>query len=93
VERGIVRQNVDEVKTTESRKQLSANNGLLEVLKTWKQTTEFSAQEDWIVFFSGTAWQVAVVVSSRLASVPQGRDRCGHRQSESARVRQLLLMA
>ena len=48
VERGIVRQNVDQVKTTESRKRLSADNGLLEVLKAWKQTTQFSAQEDWI---------------------------------------------
>jgi integrase len=48
VERGIVRQHVDEVKTTGSRKQMNADNGLLEVLKQWKQTTQFSAQEDWI---------------------------------------------
>ncbi len=48
VERGIVRQHVDEVKTTESRRQMSIQSGLLQVLKLWKQTTQFSAQEDWI---------------------------------------------
>ena len=48
VERGIVRQHVDEVKTAESRKHLSINGGLLEVLKTWKQTTQFSATDDWM---------------------------------------------
>ena len=48
VERGIVRQNVDDVKTSESRKQMSIDNSLLESLKLWKQTTQFSANEDWI---------------------------------------------
>ncbi len=48
IERGIVRQNVDDVKTTGSRKQLSASSDVLEVLKTWKQMTQFSANEDWI---------------------------------------------
>jgi integrase len=48
VERGIVCQHVDDVKTTESRKQMSTDSGLLEVLKLWKQATQFSAQEDWI---------------------------------------------
>jgi len=48
VERGIVEHNVDDVKTTESRKQMSTDSSLLEVLKRWKQTTQFSAPEDWI---------------------------------------------
>jgi integrase len=48
VERGIVAQNVDEVKSSESRKQMSIDASLLEVLKTWKQGTQFSANEDWI---------------------------------------------
>ncbi len=48
VERGIVRQHVDDVKTTESRKQMFTDNGLLEVLKLWKQTTQFSGPEDWM---------------------------------------------
>jgi integrase len=48
VKRGIVRQNVDDVKSEESRKQMSIDNGLLTALKLWKQATQFSAQEDWI---------------------------------------------
>lgn len=48
VERGIVRQIVDDVKSEESRKQMSIDSGLLEVLKRWKQTTRFSAQDDWV---------------------------------------------
>ncbi len=48
VERGIVRQHVDDVKTAESRKQMSTDSGLLGRLKLWKQTSQFSAQEDWV---------------------------------------------
>jgi integrase len=48
VERGIVMHWVDTTKTAESRKQMSMDAGLLELLKAWKQTTQFSAQDDWI---------------------------------------------
>jgi integrase len=48
VERGIVEQNVDDVKTDESRKSLAVAPELLERLKVWKQTTEFPADGDWI---------------------------------------------
>ncbi|MGC2741608.1 MAG: site-specific integrase [Candidatus Angelobacter sp.] len=48
VERGIVRQIVDDVKTVNSERKLPIDAGLLEMLKTWKQTTQFSASEDWI---------------------------------------------
>jgi len=48
IERGIVKQIVDDVKTDSSRKSLTIDNALLEVLKRWKQTTQFSADEDWI---------------------------------------------
>ncbi len=48
VERGIVRQHVDAVKTAGSRKQMTVDGGLLEVLKQWKQTTQFSEPGDWI---------------------------------------------
>jgi len=48
VERGIVRQHVGDVKTTESRKQISADSSLLEILKRWKQTTQFSTSDDWL---------------------------------------------
>ena len=48
VERGIVEQNVDDVKTDESRKSLAIASELLERLKLWKQTTEFPTDGDWI---------------------------------------------
>lgn len=48
VERGIVERNVDDVKTDESRKSLAIADELLERLKLWRQTAEFSADGDWI---------------------------------------------
>jgi integrase len=48
VERGIVGQHVDEVKTTESRKTLTISSELLTVLKKWKQTTQFSDSDNWV---------------------------------------------
>ena len=48
VERGIVQQVVDDVKSEESRKTLTISADLLDELKLWKQTTQFSANEDWI---------------------------------------------
>jgi len=48
VERGIVCQQVDDVKTTESRRHMVMGRELLEALKTWKQTTQFPAPEDWV---------------------------------------------
>lgn len=48
VERGIVERNVDDVKSEESRKSLAIAGELLERLKLRKQTTEFSADSDWI---------------------------------------------
>jgi len=48
VERGIVMQNVDNVKTAESRKQMSVDGDLLELLKSWKQASQFSGTDDWM---------------------------------------------
>jgi integrase len=48
VERGIVRQQVDDVKTIYSGKLMSIDAAMLEVLKTWRQNTQFSLDEDWI---------------------------------------------
>jgi integrase len=36
------------VKTETSQSRMALDTGLLGVLKAWKQTTQFSAQEDWI---------------------------------------------
>src|SRR5215469_1441731 len=48
VEFGIVRQHLDDVKTDESRKHMTICSDVLEVLKVWKQATQFSAPEDWV---------------------------------------------
>jgi integrase len=48
VERGIVRQRVDETKTTGSRRIIPADAVILDVLKRWRQMTEFSADADWV---------------------------------------------
>jgi integrase len=48
VERGIVEQTVDDVKTDESRKSFAIAEELLERLKEWRRATDFPADGDWI---------------------------------------------
>jgi integrase len=48
IERGVVKQIVDDVKSDYSARTMVIADDLLEVLKQWKQTTQFSALEDWI---------------------------------------------
>jgi len=48
IERAIVRQRVDDVKTVYSQKRMSIDPGLLEILKAWKQASQFSADGDWL---------------------------------------------
>lgn len=48
VERGIVRQQVNDVKTVNSERLMSIDGELLEVLKVWKQATQFGADDDWM---------------------------------------------
>jgi integrase len=48
VQRGIVRQRVDDVKTETSQTAITITQTMLDALKMWKQTSQFSAQEDWI---------------------------------------------
>jgi integrase len=48
VERGIVCQIIDDVKTDESRQSLYITGEMLNTLKQWKQASQFSAPEDWI---------------------------------------------
>ncbi len=48
VQRGIVRQHVDDVKTETSHKAITVTGTMIEALKLWKLTSQFSAQEDWI---------------------------------------------
>ncbi len=48
VERGIVCQVVDDVKSSESRRALHIDNEMLDTLKLWKQTTQFPSPNDWV---------------------------------------------
>ena len=48
VERGIVRQTVDDVKTIYSGRAMSIDAEILAVLKSWRQQTEFAGDSDWI---------------------------------------------
>ena len=48
VERGIVHQVVDDVKTPESQRSMCVGSEMLEMLKAWKQQTRFSASDDWL---------------------------------------------
>ncbi len=48
VERGIVRQRVDDTKTIYSKRQMSIDGEMLDTLKHWKQATQFSTNQDWM---------------------------------------------
>ena len=48
IERRIVEQNVDDVKTDGSRRSLTVATELMQRLKLWKQRTQFPADGDWI---------------------------------------------
>jgi integrase len=48
VERSIVRNRVDDVKTIYSARKMTIGEEMLKTLKTWRQTTEFSADGDWV---------------------------------------------
>jgi integrase len=48
IERGVVKQIMDDVKSVQSAQTMVIADELLDVLKTWKQTTQFSDNEDWM---------------------------------------------
>jgi integrase len=48
VQRGIVRQRVDDVKTAYSQKAMSIDSTILDLLKVWKQTSQFFTPDDWV---------------------------------------------
>jgi integrase len=73
IERGIVRQRVGDVKTETSHKAITVTQTMNEALKAWKQTTQFSAQEDWM-FAS----------PSQLGSLPWSSDAVGDAYKKAA---------
>jgi integrase len=48
IRRGIVRQRVGETKTEYSNRPLVIDGAMLDVLKAWKQGSEFSGLDDWM---------------------------------------------
>jgi integrase len=48
ISRGIVMQHVGDVKTTESARNMAIDRELLAVLKSWKQTSQFASEGDWL---------------------------------------------
>jgi integrase len=48
IERAIVRQRIGDVKTVYSGRKMSIDAEMLDILRMWKQTTQFSANEDWM---------------------------------------------
>jgi integrase len=48
IDRSIVNQTVEDVKTIESRRNMPLDPSLMDVLKAWKQTSKFSAPSDWM---------------------------------------------
>jgi integrase len=48
IERGVVKQIVDDVKTNCSARTMECADELLDILKQWKQVSQFSAPEDWM---------------------------------------------
>jgi integrase len=48
IERGVVKQVVDDVKSAYSARTMAIADELLEMLKLWRQTTQFSAENDWM---------------------------------------------
>ncbi len=48
IQRGVVKQVIDAVKTKCSARTMVCDDEVIEVLKTWKQTSQFSAPDDWM---------------------------------------------
>lgn len=48
IERGIVRQRVGSVKTAESEQKVSVDPEMLKVMNSWRQTTTFASESDWV---------------------------------------------
>jgi integrase len=48
IQRAIVRQRLDEVKTSYSARSMPIDGRMLELLKVWKQASQFAAADDWL---------------------------------------------
>jgi len=67
IERRIICQQVDEVKTSQSKKNMVLHTDLLEVLKLWKSQTQLAEPGGWMFvrqFYADADWPIAVVIRS-----------------------------
>jgi integrase len=48
IQRAIVRQRLDDVKTMYSERSMAVDVAMLDVVKRWKQASQFSKPEDWM---------------------------------------------
>jgi integrase len=77
VERAIVHQRVDKVKTIYSERKMSIDAEMLEVLKVWRQKTQFSSGEDWIFASSVKLGRFPVSYPWVLRMFQQAADKAG----------------
>lgn len=80
IERGIVRQHVGNVKTDVSEQKMSADPEMLDVLKAWRQSTEFSSDNDWIFASPAQLGGLPVSYPWVWKSFQQAAKRAGIRQ-------------
>ncbi len=85
VQRSIVRQRMDDTKTEYSNRPLAVDAGMLDVLKHWRQRTQFSALDDWLFAspvklgrlpWSADAVNDAYAVASRAAGIEPVTTHC-----------------
>jgi integrase len=73
IRRSIVRQHVGDTKTEYSNRPLAIDAEMLEVLKLWKQTTQFSTDDDWVfaspVLLGRLPWSADAVNDAYLKAV------------------------
>ena len=77
IERAIVMQHVDDVKTTASRKQMAIAPELVEGLKVWHSLTQFSEPTDWIFASSLKLGRLPISYSHYGRQLQAAADRAG----------------
>jgi integrase len=77
IDRAIVMQNVDEVKTVASRREMTIAKELLTVLKTWRQVTQFSLDTDWIFASPTKIGRLPISYTGFLRHVQAAAERAG----------------
>src|SRR5437660_11055593 len=68
IERGVVKQIVDDVKSSYSAGTMLIDDALLESIKQWKQMSQFSGAEDWIFAFPVTLGARTIELHARIGN-------------------------